>query len=276
MSHSTQTPLKTTINGVSVYHEIYNETEHTSPKTLVLIHGFLSSSFCFRKLIPLLKNHYTILTVDLPPFGKSDKSNHFTYSYENLAKIIISLIESYHLTNVTLIGHSMGGQISLYVSKLKPSLIQKQILLGSSCFLYRAKPYIIWSSYIPFFSHYLKRYFIRKGIFENLINVIHDHTLIDEEMMNGYLEPFTDDNIFRALTKMVRDREGDLPEEDIKKIDTPTLLIWGDEDKIIPLGAGKRLQQYLKNSELIVLKQTGHLLTEERPEDIAHYILKYN
>ncbi|MGM9987871.1 MAG: alpha/beta fold hydrolase [Bacillaceae bacterium] len=273
MNHPIQ--QTTPINGINVYHELFHYNEEKPQRALVLIHGFLSSSFSFRKLIPLLTTDYTILTIDLPPFGKSEKTKRFTYSYENFAKIVISLIETYKLKDVTLIGHSMGGQISLYVSKLKPSLIKKQILLCSSCYLYRAKPFFIWTSYLPFFPFYLKKYFIRRGIADNLLNVIYDQTLIDDEMMNGYMEPFFDSNIFHALTKMIRDREGDLKEEDVRKIEVPTLLIWGDEDKIIPIHVGQRLHQELKNSQFITLQKTGHLLLEERPQDIANYILNY-
>ncbi|MBL2376717.1 alpha/beta fold hydrolase, partial [Klebsiella pneumoniae] len=81
--------------------------------TFVLVHGFLSSSFGYRRLIPLLAKEGAVIAHDLPAFGNSDKSHLFKYSYHNLATIIIDLIEHLSLSNIVLVGHSMGGQISL-------------------------------------------------------------------------------------------------------------------------------------------------------------------
>ena len=67
-----------------------------------------------------------MIALDLPPFGKSDKSHLFKYSYHNLATIIIDLIEHLSLSNIVLVGHSMGGQISLYVNRIRPELISKR------------------------------------------------------------------------------------------------------------------------------------------------------
>ncbi len=89
--------------------------------------AFLSSSFSYRRLIPLLAKEGTVIALDLPPFGKSDKSHLFKYSYHNLATIIIDLIEHLSLSNIVLVGHSMGGQISLYVNRIRPELISKTI-----------------------------------------------------------------------------------------------------------------------------------------------------
>jgi len=94
-------------------------------------------------------------------------------------------------------------------------------------------------------------------------------------MINGYLQPFLEDEIFVALTRMIRDREGDLPVEVLKQIKTPCLLIWGDHDKSMPLKVGEQLNKDLANSELIILKETGHALPEERPIEVYEYIKNF-
>lgn len=208
MKHETELPYFTfPTGGTTVHYELYEHGNKKERPTFVLIHGFLSSSFSYRHLIPLLTKEGTVIALDLPPFGKSDKSNHFTYSYHNLATIIIDLIEHLQLQNIVLVGHSMGGQISLYVNRLRPDLITKTILLCSSSYLTRANLPLIYSSYLPFFHLYVKNWIIRRGIVYNLMNVVHDHSLIDDEMMEGYAAPFYDNRIFPALTRMIRDRE---------------------------------------------------------------------
>nr|EEK65170.1 hypothetical protein bcere0006_46760 [Bacillus wiedmannii] len=244
--------------------------------TFVLIHGFLSSSFSYRRLIPLLSKAGTVLALDLPPFGKSDKSHLFKYSYHNLATIIIDLIEHLSLSNIVLVGHSMGGQISLYVNRIRPELISKTILLCSSSYLARATLPLLYSSYLPFFHLYVKNWIIRRGIVHNLMNVVHDHSLIDDEMKEGYSAPFYDNRIFPALTRMIRDREGDLSSTELQKIETPTLLIWGEKDRVVPVHVGHRLHKDLPNSKFISYENTGHLLPEEKPELVYEEIIAFS
>lgn len=258
------------VNNINIYYEFYPNP--SSEKTFVLLHGFLSSTFTFRHLISLLKKEYQVLSVDLPPFGKSAKCNRYVYSYKNLAQTVIMLTESLGLKQMTFIGHSMGGQIVLNILHMVPELADKAILLSSSAYLKRSKLPLILTSYLPYFHLFVKYWFARTGVKKNLQDALFNHTIINEEMINGYLQPFLEDEIFVALTRMIRDREGDLPAEILNQIKTPCLLLWGDHDKSMPLNVGEKLNKDLSNSELIILKDTGHALPEERPMEVFEYI----
>ena len=261
------------INDINVYYEFY--PNKNSDKTFVLLHGFLSSTFTFRHLVPLLISEFQVLSVDLPPFGKSGKHHNFIYSYKNLAQTVIKLTDYLGLKKMTFVGHSMGGQIVLNILHLMPEIAEKAILICSSAYLKRSKFPLVLSSYVPFFHLFVKYIFARKGVKRNLQDSLYNHTLINEEMINGYLQPFLQDEIFVALTRMIRHREGDLPVEVLNKIETPCLLIWGDHDKSIPLHHGEKLNKDLVNSELVVLKETGHAVPEERPFEIYQYIKSF-
>jgi pimeloyl-ACP methyl ester carboxylesterase len=261
------------INDINVYYEFY--PNQASEKTFVLLHGFLSSTFTFRHLIPLLKEEYQVLSVDLPPFGKSGKCNRYVYSYRNLADTVIKLTDFLGLKKMIFIGHSMGGQIVLNILHLMPELADKAILLCSSSYLKRSKLPLIISSYIPYFHLFVKYWFARTGVKKNLQDSLYNHALITDEMINGYLQPFLQDEIFVALTRMIRHREGDLSKEILNQIKTPCLLIWGDHDNSMPLHIGEKLNKDLSNSELIVLKETGHAVPEERPMEIYQSIKKW-
>lgn len=261
------------IFGNDLYYEHF--IHPSSSKTVILIHGFLSSTFSFRRLIPLLEKDYHVLSVDLPPFGKSGKSTQYMYSYENMANSIISLTEFLNIENYAVVGHSMGGQISLNMAYLRPDLAKKVILLCSSGYLEPSKRSLILLSYLPFFHLIVKRHLAKSGVLKNLQNVVFNHALIDDEMFHGYMEPFLNEDIFKGLTRMVRHREGDLSEQILQQMKTPCLLIWGEQDKVVPLHIGKRLHKDLKHSELIVMKDTGHLIPEERPTEVYHYMKEF-
>ncbi|MFN2744052.1 MULTISPECIES: alpha/beta fold hydrolase [Bacillus] len=265
-------PTTQHIHGVNIYYEHYENPGRT---TLILIHGFLSSSFCYRKLIPLLKNEFNIITLDLPPFGQSEKSQTFVYTYQNMARVVIGLIERLKITEAVLVGHSMGGQISLYAVKERPELFKKVVLLCSSGYLTRAPRRLIFGSHIPYFHLYIKRWLSKQGVLKNLMNVVYDKSLIDQDMIDGYLKPFLDDQIFRALARLIRHREGDLAPDELKQIETPSLLIWGEEDRVVPVQIGKRLHQDLPNSSFYSLKHTGHLVPEENPDFVSDKIANF-
>jgi len=262
------------INNIDVYYEHYRNPK--AKQTVVLLHGFLSSTFSFRRLIPLLKNDYDVLCVDFPPFGKSGKCCKFKYSYKNISWTLIQLLEHLGLSNIVVVGHSMGGQLGLHMVHLKPNIVNKLVLLCSSAYLKKSRLPLKVTSYLPFFYLYVKLWLVRSGVKKNLQEVVYNVSLIDDEMMYGYLLPFIqDDEIFKALTRMIRDREGDLPPHVIKSIEKPCLMIWGDHDKIVPLSIGERLKNDLPNSKLVVLKDTGHLVPEERPDDTYVHIKNF-
>ncbi|WP_438801033.1 alpha/beta fold hydrolase [Bacillus pumilus] len=260
--------------GLDIYYEHY---PNQGKKTLILIHGLFSSTFSYRKLIPLLKQDFNLIAIDLPPFGQSEKSNTFIYSYRNMAKIIIELAGHLQIQHAILVGHSMGGQIALYAASERPDLFEKAVLLCSSGYLNKSKRLLVYSTYIPYFYLYLKRKLLKQGIMKNLTAVVHDHSIIDQEMVDGYLKPFSDDQIFRGIFRLIRHREGDLTSDVLKKMETPVLLIWGEEDRIVPIQIGERLNKDLPNSTLHALKKTGHLVPEENPvfvsDQIGHFSL---
>ncbi len=149
------------VNGANVYFEHHRHP--TSTETFVLLHGFLSSTFSFRRLTPLLKENYNVISIDLPPFGNSEKNNRFIYSYDNLASTVIKLLDHLQVSNIHLTGHSMGGQIALNVMKKEPSLVKKGVLLCSSGYLKKMKWPITWLSHFPFFHLYIKLWLTRSG-----------------------------------------------------------------------------------------------------------------
>lgn len=261
------------VNNINVYYEFY--PNHSSTETILLLHGFLSSSFTFRHLIPLLNQNYQVLSIDLPPFGKSDKHTRFEYSYRNLAQTVIKVIEYFGIKKLTFLGHSMGGQIVLNILHLMPELAKKAILLCSSSYLKRSRLPLVLTSYLPYSYLFIKRWLARTGVKKNLQDSLYNHSLITDEMINGYLEPFLTDEIFIALTRMIRHREGDLPSEILNQIQTPCLLIWGEHDKSLPVHVGERLNKDLVNSTLVILKETGHALPEERPNEVYHHIKNF-
>lgn len=262
------------INGIDLHFEY--DRHPSSSQTIVLIHGFLSSLFSYRHLVPFLKKEFSVVSIDLPPFGKSVHSRRFKYSYKNLAKTVVTLLETLQISDYTIVGHSLGGQIALNILYHFPGRAKNAVLLSSSSYLNKTKNSQVLASYLPFFPFLVKRYLARSGLEKNLQLVVFDQSLIDDEMRQGYMAPFLNNNqIFRGLTHLLRDREGDLLPEALHQIQTPILMIWGRHDRVVPLQVGKRLKKDLIHSQLIILEDTGHLVPEERPEEVFQHMSRF-
>ena len=245
---------------------------HDRKPPLFLIHGFASSIYTFNLLIPLLKDHFSIVAIDLPGFGRSEKSSSFVYSFKNYAQLVGSCIDYFKLNEVNIAGHSMGGQIALYTAKLIPEKVKNLVLLSSSGYLKRANSALIYCTYLPFFKYYVKRKVHKKEVREHLQNVFYNHSLITDDYVKEYGKPLQESGFYTALMRLLRYREGDLNREELNNITKPTLLLWGEEDKVVPVHVGHQLVNDLPNSRLITYEKTGHLLTEERPQEVFEQI----
>ncbi|EIT85615.1 alpha/beta hydrolase [Fictibacillus macauensis ZFHKF-1] len=264
------------IGNVTIYYEEYPSQQQNAP-VMILVHGFLSSTISFHKLIPYLTAHYHVIALDLPGFGKSEKSTAFVYSFENYGVLLTSFIEEMHLNNVILAGHSMGGQVILHAVRVPQTKVKiaALVLLGSCGYLKKAQPFMVTCSYFPFFSWGLKKWVLRKNLRHNLEGVLYNPALVTDELIESYRAQFYEDGFFECLIRLLRQREGDLKPFELNTIAHPILLLHGEEDRVIPISISKRLHEDLKHSSLKTYKEAGHLLMEEKPQEIAADIVHF-
>ena len=258
------------IGGINLYCEyLLNDKP-----PLFLIHGFASSTYTFRRIIPLLQQQFSIIAVDLPGFGKSEKPTWFIYSLQNYAELMIQCIRHFDIPSTHIVAHSMGGQIALNMARIAPEKINKLILLCSSGYLRRARKSLILSSYLPFFEKFVHYHVRKKEVIDHLKNVFYNHSLISDEIIDEFARPLKERGFYQALVRLLRHRE-DLEPYQLQEIQVPTLLIWGEEDKVVPVHIGHRLVRDLPQAQLITYEKTGHLITEEKPEHVFENILRY-
>ncbi len=245
-----------------------------SGKPVLLLHGFGASSYTWRHVEPaLIASGHRVLTVDLKGFGLSDKPLDENYSIFDQAALITQFITQLKLKDLTVVGHSLGGGVTLVLAlekdKKKRKRITKIVLIDS----------VAYSQNIPIAFSILRTPVLGK-ISSSLVPLdvqarvalrlaYYDNSKFDSRDVKQYADPLKDKGSRNAMIQTARKiMPENLPElsNRYKTIQIPALIIWCDHDKVIKPNIGLRLHNDLPNSIFRVVRKCGHLPQEEKPQ----------
>lgn len=262
---------------VDLYHESYG-----AGPPILFLHGLGTSSHSWRHLIrPLSKNHKLIL-VDLKGFGKSPKPIDSHYSIQDQAELIYKFILRKNLSQLTLVGHSLGGGVALLtaikLSERKPERLASLILISSASY----------QQDLPLFVNILRKPLLGRLAFCLLSNkkkvrmilktAYYDDKKVSKEEVQAYAAPLNSaggENALIETAKKIIPSNIDEVTAEYGKIQFPALILWGRQDKIIPLKVGEKLHQALPNSQLVIIDRCGHIPHEEKPHEAISIICKF-
>lgn len=236
-------------------------------ETLVLIHGFCENNTCFDKQVLLLKEHCNVIIPDLPGAGKSPVVTNTTI--ETMADAIAELLVSLHQKEVTVIGHSMGGYVTLALAKKYPDLVKQFGLLHST-----AKPD---DDARKQKRDQAARLIAEKGALFYASNFIPPLFKKDtpEELMKPYVdvaETFSAEGLTEALMAMkTRPDSTDF----IKTTTKPTFWGIGKFDEIIPEQVMLEQALSAKQSYIAHFNQSAHMSHIEEAELLAQHLIKF-
>jgi len=245
-------------------------------KPIVLVHGFSDSTYCWHNNInELIDAGFRLIIVDQPGMGKSEiPPEPYTYSIENQSKEIIRLTEKLHLEEFSLIGHSMGGGIVLYISYLYPQKVMNTIAIDPACF---RLPKRILLTY-PGMTHIASVFAGRWAVKMALKDVYYHDDKVDDKLIDEYTRPMVKPNYVKMLCSLSRQYfsdEFDHMVDNYNKMNIPLLIIWGEQDKWIPVEYGIKLHEKTPNSQLVILNNCGHNSHQECSARVNSRIMKF-
>ena len=233
---------------------------------LVLLHGAFSSLHTFdawtKHLLPL----YRIIRLDLPGFGLTGPHPDHLYTMSNHVRVVALLLNRLGISTCHLIGNSLGGWLAWEFALRYPERVQKMVLIDSAGFLdQKSIPLPFRMARTPFVNKVIK-YVIQKNLLEQFLRQVYfDQSKVTPQLVNRYFDLFTREGNPEAFLHLVNGRHKDNT-CNLRQIETPTLILWGQEDKWVPVEYAYRFRDSLTNAELVIYRNVGHVPMEEAPQ----------
>ena len=248
MLKNNQTVLATshiaTVSGQRLFYRIVG-----AGSPLVLLHGHGASGLIWQRVFPFLAQHYQVIVVDLPGYGRSRFTG--TWRLREIAPLLVRWLQQMELQPVRLIGHSMGGAIAIHLAASAPELVDRLILVNAAGLPLRDQ--------LPILAARSIGSFFQPGNGSFPPQVLRDHLLTSTRLLwQSALETVKSD--FRA---------------ELALISLPTLIIWGDRDLLLPLALGRELHTALPHATLVTMPQCGHRPMLGEPAAFSQIVLRF-
>jgi len=246
---------------------------------ILLIHGWPTSSYLWRKMITPLSKNYHVIAIDLPGFGKSEKKLDDSFSFKYYNRIISGLVQKLELDQITLGLHDLGGPVGLYWMIKNREKVNRLILFNTLVYpkFSTAVKLFGLATMLPGIKNIItSKMGIKKAIFFG----VHQKNKLTKEIIENYQYPFKDNNSRKVLLKSVQRlslKGFDEISDQLKLFQGPVQLLYGEKDKILP-NVGETMRKVkldLPQSTIISYPDCGHFLQEESPLELSEVVINF-
>jgi 2-hydroxy-6-oxonona-2,4-dienedioate hydrolase len=239
-----------------------------SGSPLVLIHGIGGDADDWAFVLNALASKHRVIALELLGFGRSAKP-HIDYTIAGYVEVLGRFLHALGIERAALVGHSLGGWIAAAFALASPQAVDKLVLVDSAG---------VWGDMaaLPVDLHVSTLAHMRQ-IFQFLF---YDKRLASDSLIEfayaQHLERGDGYTIHSILKNTCDGRERlDDEAERISALTVPTLLVWGENDAMIPLEIGRRIHELVPGSKLEVIPQCGHMPNLEKPAEIVRCVLEF-
>ena len=258
------------INGLRVH---YRESGPSTAPAIVMLHGFGSSLQTWDAWSKALESSHRVIRMDLTGFGLTGAAPDGNYSDEADVMRLDQFINALGVQAFTLMGHSMGGRIAWNYASAYPAKVSRLVLLAPDGYPPQGqkigdKPYDV-GPIAEVIQWVMPKFLVKKSIEPAFYNP----KLINDALVERYYDLLRAPTVRQAILARMRQTINSDPVERLKKIQAPTLLLWGQGDVMIPSRNSEDYEKAIKNAKVVVFPKAGHLLQEENPDlALAHVV----
>ncbi len=261
------------VDGMRIH---YQEAGDVNAPPLVLMHGFASSTLVWSKVfLEFAAAGFHVIAPDLLGYGYSAKPRHVDYTIDSQAQMIVGLLEHLDIERATLVGSSYGGAVAATIALDHPELVEKLVLVAAVTNNEPTRFMLMRLFGSPIIGDILSPLLVgsRRLLRLRMKRVYDRHSwVLDEKRVDARHLPLRTRAAHRAIIRTVRRWDADRIARDAHLITQPTLILWGENDREVPLRDGEHLQREIKDSRLIIFRECGHLPHEEVPQAFTEVV----
>lgn len=267
----------TEVDGLRVH---FQEFGKINQPTLLLIHGYTASSYVWHTVAPAFAElGFHVVAVDLIGFGYSSKPAWFDYTIASQARMISRFMNRLGIGKATLIGSSYGGAVSAIFALDYPERVEKLILVDAVINDEPKNHPILKLARIRGVGEFISPFLLDSKVFtrQRMRGTFskNNHHLITKDRIESIRRPLHAADGHRSVLQTGRNWDANRVEADAHLINQPTLIIWGDQDTVIPIRNGEKLYDSILHSRFVVFKDCGHIPQEEKPEDFINVVTEF-
>ena len=271
------------INGIEVF---YREAGNPENPTILLLHGYPTSSHMFRNLIPALSADYHLLAPDYPGYGRSEQPSmtEFDYTFHNMSVIIESFLQAKNIDRYSIYLMDYGAPIGYRLAARNPENVESLIIQNGNAYDEGLRDFWIpikkyWNNYTVENGKALEGFHSPAGLKWQYTHGVQDSTKISPDNWHIDLQHLTRNENNDIQMAMFYDYRTNVPlypewQQYFREYQPPALIVWGKNDYIFPAEGAFPYQRDLKNVDFNLL-DTGHFALEEKGDDIAQHILSF-
>jgi pimeloyl-ACP methyl ester carboxylesterase len=264
------------VDGVRVH---FQEVGASDRPVVFLIHGFASSNLVWSKvLLELADQGFRVIAPDLLGYGYSAKPRDLEYTIGRQSKMVVGLMNQLGIERANIVGSSYGGAIAATIALDHPSLVDKLVLVGAVT-NNRPTRYLLMRLFgSPVIGDILSPLVVgsRRLLRMRMKRVYDRHSWpMDERRVQARHLPLATRGTHRAIIRTVRRWDAERISRDAHLITQPTLVLWGDRDREVPVADGHRLNEDIPNSRLKIFEACGHLPHEEYPDEFVEVVTRF-
>jgi pimeloyl-ACP methyl ester carboxylesterase len=248
-----------------------DEGPRTDEVPLVLIHGTGDSLHTWEAWVQALKSQRRVIRFDLPGFGLTGPfAGSYTpddYRGDTYARFVVDLLDQLKVQRAVLAGNSLGGEVAWRTAVLAPERVERLILVDASGppFTPEAIPPGFATARVPVINRLGEHLLPRFMVVATLHSVYGDPQKVTEALVDRYFDITLREGNRRALNQRLKLIESDLQPELIQRVRQPTLILWGERDRLIPPATAQVFAQAIAGSQVVILPGLGHVPHEEDP-----------
>ncbi|MBL8551785.1 MAG: alpha/beta fold hydrolase [Hyphomonadaceae bacterium] len=253
----------------------YRDEGRADGPPLVLVHGYCASLHTWEPWVERLAEHYRIVSIDLPGHGLTRTAEGYRIGRDSFAEIIDAAAEHLGLETFAIAGSSMGGAAAWDYAARRPEKVAALVLVGAAGFTPRpeqdfGEPVVLdllRSPMGPVLRDLDATPMMRKGLKASFANP----AIVGDAMIERYValgRAPMHRNVQMQLALARSERIYATPEA-LARISAPTLVLHGEKDRLVPVGDGIRFATAIRDAQLMIYEDVGHILHEEIPEQSA-------